>query len=91
MSLIYPEPETSVFVPVGLDGRPGEVVFEAVHRQGDSVIHWHVDDHYVTSTRRFHQVSVAPDPGDHVLVLTDGDGRRLVRPFRVISPARHAR
>ena len=88
MSLIYPEPDTSVFVPMGLDGRPGEVVFEAVHRQGDSVIHWHVDDHYVTSTRRFHQVSVAPDPGDHVLVLTDGDGRRLVRPFRVISPAR---
>ena len=88
MSLIYPEPETSVFVPVGLDGRPGEVVFEAVHRQEDSVIHWHVDDRYVTSTRRFHQVSVAPDPGDHVLVLTDGDGRRLVRPFRVISPVR---
>jgi penicillin-binding protein 1C len=88
MSLIYPEPETSVFIPVDLDGRHGEVVFEAVHRQPNSVIYWHIDDRFVASTRRFHQVSVDPEPGDHVLTLTDGDGRRLVRPFRVISPAR---
>ena len=91
MSLIYPEPETSVFIPVDLDGRPGEVVFEAVHRQSNSVIYWHIDDRFVASTRRFHQVSVDPEPGDHVLTLTDGDGRRLVRPFRVISPARRGR
>jgi hypothetical protein len=25
---------------------------------------------------------------DHVLILTDGDGKRLVRPFPVISPIR---
>jgi penicillin-binding protein 1C len=91
MSLIYPEAETSVFIPVDLDGRPGEVVFEAVHRQPNSVIFWHVDDRFVASTRRFHQVSVDPEPGDHILTLTDGDGRRLVRPFRVISPARRGR
>jgi penicillin-binding protein 1C len=91
MNLIYPEPGTSVFIPVDLDGKPGEVVFEAVHRQRDSVIYWHIDDRYIASTRRFHQVSVAPEPGEHVLVLTDGNGRRLVRPFRVISPAHHGR
>jgi penicillin-binding protein 1C len=91
MNLIYPEPETSVFIPVDLDGRPGEVVFEAVHKQPDSVIYWHLDELYVASTRRFHQVSVNPAPGDHVLTLMDGDGRRLVRPFRVLSPARRAR
>jgi penicillin-binding protein 1C len=89
MNLIYPEPETSVFIPVDLDGRQGEVVFEAVHRQSDATIYWHVDDRFVASTRRFHQVSVNPEPGDHVLTLIDGEGRRLVRPFRVIGPARH--
>ena len=88
MNLIYPEPATSVFIPVDLDGRQGEVVFEAVHRQPDSTIYWHIDDRFVASTRRFHQVSVNPEPGEHVLILTDGDGRRLVRPFRVINPAR---
>ena len=91
MNLIYPEPDTSVYVPVDLDGRMGEVVFEAVHRQEESVIHWHLDDRYIASTSHYHQVSVNPDPGEHLLVLTDGDGRRLERRFKVISPARRGR
>ncbi|MFO7732038.1 MAG: penicillin-binding protein 1C, partial [Candidatus Aminicenantes bacterium] len=91
MSLIYPHPELSVYVPVELDGRPGEVVFEAVHRKPGEVVHWHIDDRYVASTRRFHQIAVNPDPGGHVLVLVDGEGRRLERWFEVVSPARRGR
>ncbi|MDW7761407.1 MAG: penicillin-binding protein 1C [Acidobacteriota bacterium] len=88
MNLVYPDPDTSVYIPVDIDGRRGEVVFEAVHSEVDAVIHWHIDDMYVTSTQRFHQIAVDPDPGDRVLILVDGQGRRLVRPFKVISPAR---
>ncbi len=91
MNLIYPEPDTSVYVPVELDGRMGQVVFEAVHRDEESVIHWHLDDRYVATTKRFHQISANPEPGDHMLVLTDGDGRRFERRFKVISPARRER
>jgi penicillin-binding protein 1C len=88
MNLIYPEPDMSVYVPVGLDGRVGEVVFEAVHREDGATIHWHLDEHYVASTRVFHQISMNPEPGEHRLVLTDDQGRRLERRFQVVSPAR---
>jgi penicillin-binding protein 1C len=88
ISLIYPEPATSVYVPVGLDGRAGEVVFEAVHTEEGATIHWHLDEHYLASTRVFHQVSAAPGPGEHRLVLTDDEGRRLERRFEVVSPPR---
>jgi penicillin-binding protein 1C len=88
MSLIYPEPDTSIFVPVDLDGRTGEIVFEAVHSQPEAVIYWHLDEHYVATTRHFHQLALVPDPGPHVLTLTDGDGRRFVRRFEVVSPPR---
>jgi len=88
MSLVYPEPATSVYVPVGLDGQLGAVVFEAVHREESATIHWHLDEDYIASTRVFHQVSLAPEPGSHRLVLTDGEGRRLERLFQVVSPAR---
>lgn len=91
MSLIYPHPELSVYVPVDLDGRPGEVVFEAVHRQPDEVVHWHIDDRYLASTKRFHQVAVNPEPGEHILILVDGEGRRLERWFEVVSPPRRGR
>jgi len=88
MNLIYPEPDMSVFIPVDLDGRAGEVIFEAVHREDGATIHWHLDENYLASTRVFHQISVNPEPGEHRLVLTDGEGRRLERTFRVVSPAR---
>lgn len=88
MSLVYPEPDTSVYVPVGLDGKVGQVVFEAVHREGGATIHWHLDERYIASTRVFHQIGVAPEPGPHRLVLTDDEGRRLVRNFEVVSPPR---
>jgi penicillin-binding protein 1C len=90
MSLVYPEPDMSVYVPVGLDGKVGEVVFEAVHREGGATIHWHLDETYLASTRVFHQIGVAPEPGPHRLVLTDDEGRRLVRDFQVVSPPRRA-
>lgn len=87
MNLLYPEPGTAVYVPIELDGQPGEVVLEAVHRQEGAVIHWHLDEDYLASTRHFHRVSVNPVPGEHVLVLVDGEGRRLVRRFTVIGRA----
>jgi penicillin-binding protein 1C len=88
MSLIYPEPDVSIYVPVGLDGKVGEVVFEAVHRDPGATIHWSLDETYLASTRVFHQIGVAPAPGPHRLVLTDDEGRRLVRDFEVVSPPR---
>ena len=88
MSLVYPEPGTAVYVPVGLDGRPGEAVFEAVHREDGATVHWHLDGGYVASTRVFHQIAVDPQPGEHRLVLMDDEGRRLERTFRVVNPAR---
>lgn len=88
MSLVYPDPDTAVYVPVELDGRPGAVVFEAVHRDEAATIHWHLDERYLASTRVFHQVAADPAPGEHRLVLTDDRGRRLERTFRVIGAER---
>jgi penicillin-binding protein 1C len=88
MSLVYPEPATGVYVPIGLDGAVGEVVFEAVHKEVGATIHWHLDEEYLASTRVFHQIGVAPRPGPHRLVLVDDEGRRLERAFEVISPLR---
>jgi penicillin-binding protein 1C len=90
MSLVYPEPATEVYVPVGLDGRVGEVVFEAVHREDGATIHWHLDERYLASTRVFHQIAARPEPGEHRLVLVDDEGRRLERTFEVVSPPRAA-
>ena len=85
MSLVYPEMNTAVYIPVDLDGKPGQVVFEAIHRQPETTIYWHLDDRYLTATRQFHQIAVNPGPGQHLLVLIDEQGRRLERRFLVLN------
>jgi len=86
MSLIYPDRDTEVYIPIDLDGRPGQAVFEAVHRDAEATIYWHLDEQFIAATRHFHQVSIRPDPGEHLLILVDEDGRRLERSFRVLNP-----
>lgn len=88
MSLVYPEVNSAVYLPVDLDGKPGQAVFEAVHRRPETTIYWHIDDKYLTATRRFHQVGVEPGPGKHLLVLIDEEGRRLERRFTVLNRER---
>jgi len=85
MNLIYPEPNTSVYIPIDLDGRPGWVIFEAVHREYQSTIYWHLDENYLGSTRDFHQITLRPAPGEHRLTLVDDSGRRIERSFRVLK------
>ena len=85
MSLVYPEVNTAVYIPVDLDGKPGQAVFEAIHRRPETTIYWHLDDRYLTATRQFHQITVNPGPGQHLLVLVDEEGRRLERRFLVLN------
>ncbi len=88
MSIVYPDVKTAVYIPVDLDGRPGQVVFEAIHRRSETVIFWHLDDRYLTATRHFHQVALSPAPGEHLLLLIDEDGHRVERRFRVLNRGR---
>ena len=86
MAILYPQPNTSIFVPRGLDGRVGRAVLEATHREPDSEIHWHLDDTFLGTTQGFHQLAVAPEAGVHRLTLVDHTGARKTTNFTVLEP-----
>lgn len=85
ISLIYPARHSAMYVPIELDGRRGRTVFEAAHRDPATRIFWHLDDQYMGITRDIHQISLAPEPGDHVITLVDENGERLQRRFTVLA------
>ncbi|RPI76633.1 MAG: penicillin-binding protein 1C [Desulfobacteraceae bacterium] len=85
LSLIYPDKNGRIYIPIELDGRPGKAVFAAAHREPQTAIYWHLDEKYLGETREVHQMEVAPEPGDHKLVLVDEHGEELVQPFSVLS------
>jgi penicillin-binding protein 1C len=85
ISLIYPRESGEIYVPVELDGTRGRTVFEAVHRNPDLQIYWHLDEEYLGVTRDIHQMALDPDPGIHVLTLVDENGEQMDQTFKVLT------
>lgn len=86
LALIYPQEQTRLYLPTDLDGARHEAVFEAVHRQPDALIYWHLDGDYLGQTNAPHQMRISAAGGRHTLVLVDQQGHRLERRFTILSP-----
>ncbi|MCC7301601.1 MAG: penicillin-binding protein 1C [Bacteroidia bacterium] len=83
MYVVYPKKGSRIKVPVTQDGSLGRTVFEVVHRRSDAVVHWHLDDQFLGSTREFHQMEIAPGPGSHIITLVDDYGVTVSQEFEV--------
>ena len=85
MELIYPRPNARIFVPVEIDGQPGETVFTATHRNTNAHIYWHLDNTYIGATAEFHQMALHPAPGKHTITLVDEDGEEVKASFEILA------
>lgn len=84
MDFIYPNrPNTTIMIPVDLDGEQQRVVFSAVHRDAEATLYWHLDGEYLGQTRGTHEMEVLPSPGTHVLTIVDEKGNQIVRRINV--------
>jgi len=85
MDLIYPRPNSKIFIPRELDGTAGSTVFQIAHRSPVTTVYWHLDGKFIGSTKKSHQLGLAPAEGKHILTLVDETGETLERRFQVIS------
>lgn len=85
LEIIYPKPGAKIYVPVELDGTPGQSIFKAAHRAPEKEIFWHLDDEFVTVTTSLHSISIRPPPGKHRLTLVDEDGETIYVDFEVLE------
>ena len=83
MSVIFPRNNADIYLPVEIDGHLGKIVFQATHRSLKKTIHWHLNDEYMGSTTRMHQLALSPKSGSHRLTLVDEDGNIIVRRFQI--------
>jgi len=70
---------------VDLAGKKSRTIFEAVHRNRDATLYWHLDNEERGSTRVFHQQALDIHPGYHRLTVVDDQGNRLARSFEVLG------
>ncbi|HXV60298.1 MAG TPA: penicillin-binding protein 1C [Vicinamibacteria bacterium] len=85
IDFLYPHAGTRLYIPLELSGNKGRTVFEAVHRDPDATLHWHLDDGYLGTTRTFHQQALDMEPGWHQVTVVDAAGNRLSRRFEVLG------
>ena len=88
IEFLYPTAGTRVYIPVDLAEAKSRVVFEAVHRERETTLHWHLDEAYVGSTRTFHQRALDVPVGLHTVTVVDPQGHRLSRQFEVLARER---
>jgi len=87
LACLYPPPGARLHVPRELGGDRGRVVCEAVHRRPGARVFWHLDDRYLGQTHGLHQMTLDPEPGQHVLTLVDDHGESIARRFAVGASA----
>ena len=85
MDLLYPVHGAQIRLPLQLDGKLGQSIFRAIHRDKQAQIYWHLDETYLGQTSAPHQMPVQAAPGQHRLVLTASDGSRLEQPFTILG------
>jgi len=85
MEFLYPATGTSVYIPVDLNGEKGRVVFGVAHRRSDAVLHWHLDDRYLGTTRSFHEQALDIPPGRHTMTVVDQRGESVRTAFEVLD------
>ncbi|MBN1961848.1 MAG: penicillin-binding protein 1C [Deltaproteobacteria bacterium] len=88
LSIIYPRQDSVIYIPLEIDGNRGRAVFEATHREIDAKLYWHIDNHYLGSTKDIHQIEVLTSSGEHRLTIIDEDGESVERRFTVLSAKR---
>ena len=90
MDFLYPNIAGRMYIPIELDGSRGRPVFEAVHRDRDARLYWHLDGAFLGTTQTFHQLSLDIPPGAHVVTIVDTSGNRLSRAFEVLARERES-
>ena len=77
---LYKKPE---MIPRQLDGSEPGAVFQAVHRDPNATLYWHLDDSYLGQTLFIHQMRLAPPPGKHTATVVDGGGNSVSISFTI--------
>ncbi|MFH0865217.1 MAG: penicillin-binding protein 1C, partial [Bacteroidota bacterium] len=85
MEMIYPENNSKIYIPVDIDGKPGSTVFKLAHHIPEAVVYWTLDNSYLGSTTKTHQMELKPDKGKHSLTVVDKQGESLTIKFTVES------
>ncbi len=85
LAIVFPNQDARMYIPIEIDGTPGEIVMEAADRNAGSIIYWDIDGNYIGTSDSIHQMSARLEPGEHVLTITNSMGTQRRRNFTILG------
>ncbi|MFT5102379.1 MAG: penicillin-binding protein 1C [Candidatus Latescibacterota bacterium] len=77
MEFIFPKRNETVLLTKNFDANINEVIFKLAHRSPETTVYWYLDETFMGTTETFHELALAPKPGNYVLSVTDQDGNAV--------------
>ncbi len=85
VEIVYPADDAKIFIPKEISGQKGNTVFSATHKNPNAKLFWHIDDVFMATTEKFHQLAVNPSVGKHILTVVDAEGNSATKEFEIIE------
>ncbi|MBF8149250.1 penicillin-binding protein 1C [Winogradskyella sp. F6397] len=77
MEFIYPNQQSTIYLPKGFDGKTNELILKVAHSKPELEVYWYIDEHYIGNTKDIHDMAVMPSPGEHTITVIDALGNEL--------------
>ena len=84
MQFVYPSPNDKIHLPLDLNGEQQKLVVELNHKDREAEVFWYLDEEYIGVTMGTHQMSLQPNPGEHLILCIDLDGDKVELPFSIL-------
>lgn len=85
LKIIYPEKNIQIYQPkIGNENR-NQFVLRAHHTNTEATLLWHLDDVFLGSTQKIHEMSILLKVGQHSLLVMDEKGNEDVCSFEILQ------
>lgn len=83
MAFIYPKDNEGIILPKDFNEVVNDVIFKIAHRNPESTVFWYLNEEFIGETQTFHELAVAPAPGEYILTIVDSDGNEIKKRIEV--------
>jgi len=83
--LVYPKEGFQIYIPKTEDDSKSTCVFKATHKNSKAQLFWHLDGNFIGTTESYHQLSINPPKGKHLLEITDESGESIICNFEILT------
>ncbi|GAA4111020.1 penicillin-binding protein 1C [Aquimarina addita] len=85
MGFIFPKTNGRVHLPKGFNGETNEVILKIAHTHPETSVFWYIDDTFIGTTKKFHEMPIKPISGTHIITVLDEKGNELKRTITILD------